>query len=141
MDNYIQLKGFGFKFNQEACEIFFRRIELENVTSAGEVYACFFAGLFINAKMKGSIPEQFASKTDKDVVYLDFEKVCDWVDTLTIEEKKEVMDFMGETVKYKETLDKIQGLVRQATEENKKKEPEQTSNLTGSEFISSSPVS
>lgn len=125
--SYIQIKERGLKFNQESVEIFWRRLELENSTDAGDKYACFYAGLFVNAKMKGTLAPTF-------------EETCDWVDTLTDEEKKSAMDCMGETTKYKEHLEKINDLVRKAVEAegDKKKEPELTLTPTGSESTSSS---
>lgn len=129
--SYIQIREKGLKFNQESIEIFWRRLELEDSTDAGDKYACFYAGLFVNAKMKGAPAPTF-------------EETCDWVDTLTNEEKKSAMDCMGETTKYKEHLEKINDLVRKAVETaegDKKKELEPTLTPTGSESTSSSLVS
>lgn len=102
--SYIQInlggKPRGLKFNQEGIEIFFRRINWDERTAASEVYAAFYGGLCANIRVKGS---------DEVISY---EDCCDWVDELTEPEKEEVMKVMGETVKYKEALDKIKDRIR-----------------------------
>ncbi len=124
----------GLKFNQEAIEIFWRNINWENKTDSGEVYAAFYGGLCANERVK---------QTGKVWTY---EEACDFVDTLTIEQKKDVMACMAETSKYKESLEIAKEQIRAAVasieeNEDKKKEPEPELMLTGSESINSSAVS
>lgn len=106
---YIKIQEHGLKFNQEAIEIFFKNINWDNTTDASEVYAAFFGGLVANERVK---------QTGKVWTY---EDVCDWVDTLTLGEKESVMECMGETQKYKESLklfqDRLHTIIAEATHE------------------------
>ena len=112
MANYLQVqlggKSRGWKFNQEAFEIFLKKINWTDPNGASDTYACFYAGLVACCRVKC------------EAVDFTFENVCDWCDDLSAEEKKKVMDAMGEENRYRVWMDEFKEKVRllAKTEEN-----------------------
>ena len=106
-------KSRGWKFNQEAFEVFLKKINWQEPNSAGDIYACIYGGLVANCRVKGE-PVDFT-----------FENVCDWCDELSTEVKKSIYDAMGEEQKYRTWMDEFKAKVRalsgEAPTETKKK--------------------
>ena len=63
-------KSRGWKFNQEAFEIFLKKVNWMEPNPAGDTYACIYGGLIANCRVKN------------ETVDFTFENVCDWVDEL-----------------------------------------------------------
>lgn len=113
--SYIQVKDLGgkdrgLKFNQGACDIFYQRINHEEV-NASSIYATFYAGLIGNCIVKGEQAD------------FNMEDVCEWVDQMYEGGRKEeiakVCDAFAETTAYKTRLLELQERIRslQPTEE------------------------
>ncbi len=104
--NSIQLKNFGgkdrgWKFNQEALELLVKHINWDNATTSSEIYSGFYAGLVANCRVR------------QEVIDFTFEQVCDWVDEISKEVIKEVMDAIAENQKYKTWLQEAHEKIRQ----------------------------
>lgn len=94
----------GLKYNQLAVEIYSKKTDWVNHTDASEVYATFYAGLMGNCAAKEEEPD------------FTFEDVCDWVDDVSVEVKKEVMKTFNESKKFKEWIDRVTARLAETTE-------------------------
>lgn len=94
----------GLKFNQLAVELYVKKTNWINYTDASEVYATFYAGLMGSCAVKQEEPD------------FTFEDVCDWVDDLSTEVKKEVMTAFEDSNKFKEWLERVKVKLAENTE-------------------------
>lgn len=104
--SYVNVKGRGLKFNQMAVIILAQKADPDN-WAASSVYAMCWAGLKANAYVKG------------EELDLNFEQVCDWVDSLSDDELKSIDDALTEAEAYKK-------LLKDEKPEKKKERPKST---------------
>jgi len=119
--NYAQIhiggRDRGLKFNQGAVDVYFQKLNYSEL-GASAIYATFYAGLIGNCIVKGEQAD------------FDFEQVCEWVDELYEQGKKEEIErvcaVFADANSYKQRLaeitDRIRTMGATDSDEEKKKE-------------------